>query len=226
MSKDHGHDHEHGDDHDHPHDPIEEEAGARRDFVLLEMAVRELLIEKGLFTAEDVTRQIDDMDSRTPTQGQKIVAKFWTDPKFRALALKDGKAAAEAAGCDMLAAPELVILENTPALHHMVVCTLCSCYPRAVLGIPPAWYKSKEYRSRVVADPRGVLAEFGTSLPDGTEIRVVDSTADIRYLVVPVRPGGTERFTEAQLAGLVTRDSMVGVGQARDPAGESATTQP
>jgi nitrile hydratase alpha subunit len=221
MSKDqehnHQHDHEHGEGHDHPHDPIEEEAGARRDFVLLEMAVRELLIEKGVFSAEDVTRQIDDMDSRTPTQGQKIVAKFWTDPVFRALALKDGKAAAEQAGCDMLAAPELVILENTPALHHVVVCTLCSCYPRAVLGIPPAWYKSKEYRSRVVADPRGVLAEFGTTVADGTEIRVVDSTADIRYLVVPIRPAGTERLTEAQLAEWVTRDSMIGVGHPRAP---------
>jgi nitrile hydratase len=207
------HEHEHG----HPHDPIEQDVGARKDFILLEMAVRELLVEKGIFTAADVTQQIEDMDARTPAQGARIVAKFWTDPKFRELALRDGKAAAEQAGCDMLAAPELVILENTPALHHVVVCTLCSCYPRAVLGIPPAWYKSKEYRSRVVADPRGVLREFGTAIAADVEIRVVDSTADMRYLVVPVRPAGTERLSEAQLAELVTRDSMVGVAHARPP---------
>ena len=203
-------------DHGAGHEPLDE-AGARRDYVLLEMAVRELLIEKGLFTAADVTRQIDDMDGRTPAQGARLVARFWTDARFRELALRDGKEAAKALGIDMIAAPELAILENTPSLHHVVVCTLCSCYPRAVLGVPPAWYKSREYRARVVADPRGVLKEFGTVLPESTEIRVVDSTADLRYLVVPVRPQGTERLSEAQLAQWVTRDSMIGVAPARPP---------
>jgi len=207
--------HEHG--HGHPHDPIAEEAGARKEFVLLEMAVRELLVEKGIFSAADVSRQIEQMDARTPAQGARIVAKVWTDPKYRELALRDGKAAAEQAGCDMLAAPELVILENTPKLHHVVVCTLCSCYPRAVLGIPPAWYKSKEYRSRIVAEPRAVLREFGTSIAEDVEIRVVDSTADVRYLIVPVRPADTERLTESQLAEIVTRDSMIGFAHARRP---------
>jgi nitrile hydratase alpha subunit len=204
-------------DHGRPHSHEAEDAGADQVYVLLEMALRELLIEKGLFKAEDVTRQIDDMDSRTPQQGARIVAKIWTDPDYRELALRDGRAAVEKAGVDMVAAPELVILENTPRLHHVVVCTLCSCYPRAVLGIPPAWYKSAAYRSRVVADPRGVLREFGTVLPETTEIRVVDSTADIRYLVVPVRPEGTEGWDESRLAALVTRDSMVGVAPARTP---------
>jgi nitrile hydratase alpha subunit len=204
-------------DHEAGHEAIAE-AGARRELVLLEMAVRELLIEKGVFTAADVTRQIDDMDSRTPAQGARLVARFWTDARFRELALRDGKAAARALGIGMISAPELAILENTPDLHHVVVCTLCSCYPRDVLGVPPAWYKSKEYRSRVVADPRGVLKEFGTILPETTEIRVVDSTADLRYLVVPVRPQGTERLSEAQLSELVSRDSMIGVAPARPPS--------
>jgi nitrile hydratase len=216
------HEHEgHGHDHSAAHDPIEQEAGARRDFVLLEMAVRELLIEKGLFTAEEVTRQIEETDSRTPAQGARLVARFWTDAAFRELALRDGKAAATALGIDMIAAPELVILENMPRLHHVVVCTLCSCYPRAVLGLPPAWYKSKEYRARVVSEPREVLREFGTAIPEATEIRVVDSTADIRYLVVPVRPSGTESFGEAELAALVSRDSMIGVAPAREPSSVS-----
>jgi hypothetical protein len=212
-------DHDHGHDHDAPgaHDPIEEESGARQSFVLLEMAVRELLIEHGVFSAEDVTRTMDDMDGRTPGEGARIVARFWADASFREQALRNGKAAVQALGIDMIEAPELVILENTPALHHVVVCTLCSCYPRAVLGIPPAWYKSREYRSRVVSDPRGVLREFGTTVPDATEIRVVDSTADLRYLVVPVRPSGTERMSEAELAELVSRDSMIGVAHARLP---------
>jgi nitrile hydratase len=207
MSTTHGHG---------PHEPVEE-SGVDIQFQVLEMAVRELLIEKGLFTALDVTRQIEDTDSRVPMAGQRLVARFWTDPEFRALALKDGKAAAAELGIDMSIAPHLVILENTPALHHVVVCTLCSCYPRAVLGVPPAWYKSADYRSRVVREPRAVLAEFGLRLPDSVHLRVVDSTADMRYLVVPVRPGGTGKFTPEQLAALVTRDSMIGVAQARTP---------
>jgi nitrile hydratase len=185
--------------------------------MLLEQAIRELLIEKGVFSAADVTRQINDLDSITPAQGARFVAKFWSDPGFRDRALRNGKDAAQSIGIDMSVAPELVILENTPELHHVVVCTLCSCYPRAVLGLPPAWYKSVEYRSRTVADPRGVLEEFGTLLPPEVEIRVADSTAEVRYLVVPVRPQGTEGMSEGQLAELVSRDSMIGVSQALSP---------
>jgi nitrile hydratase len=213
------HDHDHG--HDQPdgadgHAAIEEE-GVDLNFLLLEMAVRELLVEKGVFAAEDVMRQIEDQDARVPMGGQRMVARFWTEPEFRRQALADGKAAAEAMGIDMSVAPALVVLENTSRLHHVVVCTLCSCYPRAVLGLPPAWYKSKDYRSRVVREPRAVLEEFGVALPTDVEIRVVDSTADMRYLVVPVRPADTEGLSAEQLAGLVTRDSMIGVALAKAP---------
>ena len=210
------HPHDHHSDHD-PHAPVEEVEGPPSEHVLLEIALRELLIEKGLFAAADVTRQIEKMDATTPEQGARLVAKFWTDPAYRQRALADGKAAAAELGIDMSVAPKLVILENTARLHHVVVCTLCSCYPRAVLGLPPAWYKSPAYRARTVKDSRGVLAEFGTSLPDDVEIRVVDSTADCRYLVVPVRPHGSEGMDEAALAGLVTRDTMIGVALAREP---------
>ena len=201
--------------HDHPHEPIRENPDMARENILLEQAMRELLIEKEIFSAADITRQMEKLDSVTPAMGGEFVAKFWADEDFRQAALKDGKAAAESMGIDMSVAPELVILENTPEVHHVVVCTLCSCYPRAVLGLPPAWYKSVEYRSRTVADPRAVLKEFGTELPEDIEIRVADSTADMRYLVVPVRPDGTEGWSQAELAELVTRDSMIGVSQAK-----------
>ena len=205
--------------HDHAHEPItdgiSENANMAPENILLEQAMRELLIEKGVFSAADITRQMDKLDSVTPAQGGKLVAKFWTDPEFRKAALEDGKAAAESLGIDMSVAPELVILENTPEVHHVVVCTLCSCYPRAVLGLPPAWYKSVEYRSRTVNDPRGVLQEFGLELPMEVEIRVADSTADMRYLVVPLRPEGSENLSGPQLAELVTRDSMIGVSHAK-----------
>lgn len=202
-------------DHAHPHETITENPDMHPENVLLEQAMRELLIEKGVFNAADITRQIEKLDSVTPALGAKFVAKFWSDAEFRKAALENGKAATESMGIDMSVAPELVILENTSEVHHVVVCTLCSCYPRAVLGLPPAWYKSVEYRSRTVADPRSVLKEFGTDLPDEVEIRVADSTADMRYLVVPLRPEGSEDMTEAELAELVTRDSMIGVSQAR-----------
>ncbi len=197
-------------DHDHDHTPIEE-AGTSREFELLEQAIRELLIEKGVFTAEEVRRQVDATDSVSPADGAKVVAKAWADPAYKARLLEDPKAAIEELGYDLGPAPNLVVLENTDALHHVVVCTLCSCYPRVLLGPPPDWYKSKEYRGRVVIDPRGVLKEFGTSVPDAAEIKVVDSTADMRYLVLPRRPEGTDGMSEAQLAALVTRDCMVGV---------------
>ncbi len=207
------------DTHDHGHAPHAaiEEAGVDLNFLLLEMAVRELLVEKGVFSAQDVTREIEDMDARVPMAGQRLVARFWTDAAFRAEALRDGKAAAESMGVDLSVAPQLAILENTSHLHHVVVCTLCSCYPRAVLGLLPAWYKSADYRSRVVQEPRAVLAEFGLKLPASVEVRVVDSTAEMRYLVVPVRPAGTEGLSAEQLAELVTRDSMIGVALAKTP---------
>ena len=147
----------------------------------------------------------------SPADGAKVVAKAWSDSAFKAQLLADPKAAIESLGYDVGPAPNLVVLENTDSLHHVVVCTLCSCYPRVLLGPPPDWYKSKQYRGRVVIDPRGVLQEFGTALADDVEIKVVDSTADMRYLVLPPRPTGTDGMSEQDLAALVTRDSMVGV---------------
>jgi nitrile hydratase len=208
------HDHSHDHDHDH-HAPIEHAETGR--FVALERAVRELLIEKGVLTAEQVSRQIEAMEARTPALGARVVARAWADPAFRGLLLRDARAACTSLGIDMTNMPELVALPNEPGVHHLVVCTLCSCYPRMVLGPPPAWYKSTEYRARAVVDPRGVLAEFGVSLPDGTRVRIVDSTADLRYLVIPQRPPGTEGWDEARLATLVTRDSMIGTGIAAAP---------
>ena len=201
----HHHDHDHDD-----HTPIEEDK-KRSEFDLLEQAIRELLIEKNVFTADDLRRQVDRTDSVSPADGAKVVAKAWSDPAFKALLLSDPKTAIEALGYDVGPAPNLVVLENTGTLHHVVVCTLCSCYPRVLLGPPPDWYKSKEYRGRVVIDPRGVLNEFGTQLDDAVEIKVVDSTADMRYLVLPPRPVDTEGMSEEQLAALVSRDCMVGV---------------
>ena len=189
---------------------------------ILEEAVRELLIEKGVLTAAAIRRQMEDMDSRTPEQGATVVARAWTDPAFKALLLRDGTAAVESVGIDMANAPRLAVVENTPHLHHLVVCTLCSCYPRKLLGIPPAWYKSHAYRSRAVIDPRGVLEEFGTRLAPEVEIRVVDSTADLRYMVLPLRPAGTAEWPREALARLANRDSMIGVSRARSP-GDAAS---
>jgi len=214
-----GHDHDHG----HPqgvdaHAPIEEGGGPVTWDEVLEAALRELCIEKGVFSGTQVMQALESMDARRPEDGARLVARFWTDPDFRRLALENGKAAAEAGGIDMTGAPDLVFLENTPQVHHVVVCTLCSCYPKAVLGIPPAWYKSKAYRARVVREPRGVLKEFGTVLPQSVDVRVADSTAELRFLVVPLRPAGTEGLSLEHLAALVTRDSMVGVTQALSPS--------
>jgi nitrile hydratase len=211
---DHSHD-EHGHDHPHPHAPIDDLDGYRPDSLLMEQALRELLVEHGVFTAEDIQRQIDLTESRTPALGAQIIARAWVDPGFRAALLGDAKPALGAAfALDLANTPELTVLENTEQVHHVVCCTLCSCYPRNILGIPPAWYKSREYRSRVVIEPRAVLREFGTELPPQREIRVVDSTADMRYLVIPLRPQGTDGWDEQRLAALVTRDSMIGVSQA------------
>ena len=204
----------------HTHDdhaPIEDIARAPTKYEILEQTIRELLIEKDVLTADAIRRQMEDMESRTPEKGAEVVARAWTDPRFKALLLRDGTAAVETMGVDMSHAPKLAVVENTPQVHNVIVCTLCSCYPRKLLGIPPAWYKSHAYRSRTVIDPRAVLREFGTELPDDVEIRVVDSTADLRYMVLPLRPDGTEGMSAPELAQLVNRDSMIGVAQARDP---------
>ena len=204
--------------HDDPaHDAVEHNESEVGEFEVLEEALREVCIEKGLFTAADVQREVQDLESRTPQISARLVARSWAEPAFREALLADAYVAAESMGIDMTGSPPVQAVENTPALHHVVACTLCSCYPRALLGIPPAWYKSRAYRARIVIDPRGVLSEFGTELPDDTHIKVVDSTADLRYLVVPMRPAGTEDWSTEALAELVTRDSMIGVAPARNP---------
>ena len=204
------------DDHDHDHAPVtngDEPAAAAR-----VRALEDLLVEKGVVTREDLRARIDWLVSRTPADGARLVARAWVDEEFKEQLLADARAAALELGLDPGEAPQVIALENTETVHHMVVCTLCSCYPKALLGPPPDWYKSLPYRSRAVSDPRGVLREFGLTLRDGIEVRVVDSTADIRYLVVPCRPEGSEALDEDALAGLVTRDSMIGVSQALQPA--------
>lgn len=194
-----------------PHAPRPDHDDTMTHHKMLEIAVRELLIEKGILTADEIRSAVERMDARGPHLGAKIVAKAWTDPPFKDRLLKDGSAGAEEAGIQMDQPTRLIVVENTPDVHNLVVCTLCSCYPRMVLGIPPDWYKSRAYRSRAVNEPRAVLGEFGTKLADTVTVRVHDSTADMRYLVLPMRPKGTEGFDEAKLATLVTRDSMIGV---------------
>lgn len=210
---DHAHDHDHDHDHAHPHSPPapDDDDGYDRYEVLLQTAIRELLDEKGIITTDELHRQIDYQDSLTPAIGGKIVAKAWVDPEFKKKLLADPLETINASfELDITTPLDLVVLENTPTVHNVVVCTLCSCYPRMLLGIPPAWYKSIDYRSRVVVEPRKVLAEFGTHIPEEVEVRVSDSTADLRFLVLPSRPAGTEGMSEAELAALVTRDSMIG----------------
>ncbi len=162
-------------------------------------------------------KRIDWLVSRSPADGARLVARAWVDPEFKERLLEDARAAALELGLDPGPSPVVIALENTETVHHMVVCTLCSCYPKALLGPPPDWYKSLPYRSRAVSDPRGVLAEFGVELDSDVELRVVDSTADVRYLVIPCRPAGTDGLTEDELAALVTRDSMIGVAQPLAP---------
>ena len=173
------------------------------------------LSAKGLVTEAEITERQAITDRASPEIGARMVARAWTDPDYYALLMRDGKAAAEAAGASMAGAPELGVLENTPKQHHLVVCTLCSCYPRALLGYPPGWYKSFAYRSRAVREPRAVLAEWGTQIPDDMEIRVVDSTADYRWMVLPMRPKGTEGWSVEKLASIITRDALVGVALPR-----------
>jgi nitrile hydratase alpha subunit len=210
------HDHDHASGQPHRHPPRPDTDDRLGYYQVMAVAVRELLTEKGVFTAAEVTRAIEAMDARGEALGAKVVARAWTDPGFKARLLADGTAAVREFGIDM-GATRLFVVENTPAVHNLVVCTLCSCYPRMVLGLPPDWYKSRNYRSRAVKEPRAVLREFGTMVPDTREVRVHDSTADMRYLVLPLRPPGTEGWSEDRLAALVSRDAMIGVAFARNP---------
>jgi len=185
-------------------------------FQLMEVTLRELLVEKGLLTDEQVQREVAEMTARTPERGARVVSRAWMDPSFKKDLLQDGTKACEQLGLE-IPALKLVVVENTPQVHNAIVCTLCSCYPRVLLGLPPDWYKSRNYRSRMVREPRAVLAEFGLKIDEKTQIRVHDSTADMRYLVLPMRPAGTDGWSEERLAALVTRDSMIGVAVPRAP---------
>jgi len=204
--------HEHG----HPHATPADREEHLTYYQAMEIAVRELLIEKGILAADQIRRQVEDMDGRNAGLGARLVARAWVDPAYKTRVFENGNAAAEEVGLDH-GAYKLVVVENTQQVHNVIVCTLCSCYPRWLLGLPPDWYKSRNYRSRVVREPRTVLHEFGLDLPEHVTVRVHDSTADMRYLVLPMRPAGTERWSEERLATLATRDSMIGVALADSP---------
>jgi len=201
---DHAHDNSHG----HPHASIEDAPLGY--YARMQEAVQELLIESGVLTADEIRRAVEAMDERSPAQGARVIARAWTDPVFKARLLADGTAACRELGIE-IGPTRLIVVENTPDLHNLVVCTLCSCYPRMLLGLPPDWYKSRAYRSRAVREPRAVLREFGTELPDDVEVRIHDSTADMRYLVLPRLPEGTDALDEEALGALVSRDAMIGV---------------
>jgi nitrile hydratase alpha subunit len=219
---DHDHD-DHDHDHDHPHaNPKDHDHGPVGAYELLEEAVRALLIEKGVLTAQEIAAQVDLMDSRSPALGAKVIAKAWIDAAFKKLLLADTRAALKQLDIDIGTLADYRTVENVPGIHNVLVCTLCSCYPKLLLGIPPAWYKSLAYRSRVVLDPRGVLDEFGLELPEGTEVRVHDSTADLRYLVLPMRPKATRGWSEDELAAIITRDCMIGTAVPQVPAKRKA----
>lgn len=208
MAHDH-HDHDHGHDHDHDH-----EQEPPSDIALRVKALESLLVEKGLVDPAALDAIVDHYETKVgPRNGARVVAKAWTDPAYRARLLEDATAAIAELDFTGRQGEHMIAVENGPGVHNLVVCTLCSCYPWPVLGLPPVWYKSAPYRSRVVIDPRGVLAEFGTELPAETEVRVWDSTAEVRYLVIPERPAGTEGLGEAELAELVTRDGMIGTAR-------------
>jgi nitrile hydratase subunit alpha len=199
-------------DHDHSDEPAISETALRV------KALESLLVEKGYVDPQALDRLIDTYENKVgPRNGAAVVARAWADPEFRRWLLADATAAIGSFGFTGRQGEHMMALENTPQTHNMVVCTLCSCYPWPVLGLPPVWYKSAAYRSRAVLEPRQVLAEFGVVLPEDTEVRVWDSTAELRYLVVPMRPPGTEGWPEDRLAGLVTRDSMIGTGLALAP---------
>ena len=206
-------DHDHDHSHEHGSDLSEQQLRVR--------ALETILTEKGYIDPAALDAIVETYEIKVgPRNGARVVAKAWTDPDFKKALLKDASAAVGTLGHASRVGDHLVAVENTAQRHNMIVCTLCSCYPKAILGIPPAWYKSREYRARAVKDPRGVLREFGTALADEVELRVVDSTADMRYLVLPLRPAGSEGASESDLARLVTRDSMIGVSQPRPPAAD------
>jgi nitrile hydratase alpha subunit len=204
------HEHEHGHDHAPGHAPPQPDETIHSYYQLLGLAMKELLIEKGVFTAEEMRAAIEARDAIEPAQGARVVARAWSDPAYKARLLADGPAAVREMGIDP-GETHLIVVENTPQLHNVIVCTLCSCYPRQIIGLPPSWYKSREYRARIVREPRAVLKEFGTELPEHVELRVHDSTADMRYLVLPMQPSGSEGAGPDALAALVTRDCMIGV---------------
>ena len=185
-------------------------------FQLMEISLRELLVEKGVVTEEEVAEEVEAMRKRGYERGARVVARAWVDAGYKQRLLANGTKACEELGLE-IPALKLLVVENTPEVHNAIVCTLCSCYPRMLLGIPPEWYKSRNYRSRMVREPRAVLAEFGLEIAEHVAIRVHDSTADMRYLVLPKRPAGTDGWSEAKLAALVTRDSMIGVAFATPP---------
>ena len=212
MSHDH---HNHSHPPRHPFQADHPEPGSY--YELLGVALNELLQEHGIYSADELRAKIEGIESvGADTHGAAIVARAWTDPEFRSALKKDATEAIRAIGIDP-GYTDIIALENTDALHNVVVCTLCSCYPRWLLGRPPAWYKSKAYRARVVREPRGVLAEFGVDLAADVEVRVHDSTAELRYLVLPVRPEGTRGWSPEQLMALISRDSMIGVAKADEP---------
>ena len=215
--REHGHAHGTGGGadptHHHPPQPDLEDTPLAR-HQLMQMAVTSLLIEKEVFSADEMRAQIEYMDGLGPARGAELVARAWVDDGFRGRLVADSKSAAAELGMDIGPIP-ILVMENTPETHNLVVCTLCSCYPRFLLGTPPDWYKSRSYRSRAVREPRAVLAEFGTGIAPGVEVRVHDSTADMRYLVLPMRPAGTDGASEEALASLVTRDTLIGVAVPR-----------
>jgi nitrile hydratase alpha subunit len=194
-------------DHDHPHD---DEEGPPSEYEIMSRAMQELLEAKGVVSAEHIRKRMEQFEQDFPHRGARVIAHAWADAAFKQRLLEDGKAACAEFGVD-LEADRLIAVENTPQVHNVIVCTLCSCYPRALLGMPPTWYKSENYRKRVVREPRSVLREFGTVIPDNVSVRVHDSNADMRYVVVPMRPAGTEGWGEERLAEIITRDSLVGV---------------
>jgi nitrile hydratase subunit alpha len=210
------HDH---DDHSHgPDDPSHPHNAPLSDVQLRVRALESLLLEKGLVEPAALDELVETYEHRVgPRNGAQVVARAWTDPDFKRRLLEDATTTLADLGLIGRQGENMIVLENTPSVHNMVVCTLCSCYPWPVLGLPPVWYKSAPYRSRAVIDPRGVLRDFGLQLPDGVEVRVWDSTAELRYLVLPMRPAGTEHMTREELAALVTRDAMIGTGQVRAP---------
>jgi nitrile hydratase len=217
MSADHDHHHGHDHDHDHDHQSPPSEPALRV------KALESLLVEKGLVEPAALDALVDAYETRIgPRNGARVVAKAWTDPEYKRRLLADATAAIAELGYSGAQGEHMVVVENTPEVRNLVVCTLCSCYPWPVLGLPPVWYKSAAYRSRAVIDPRGVMAEFGLAVPAEAEVRVWDSTAEIRYLVLPQRPPGTEHLDEAALAELVTRDSMIGVGDVPASSGGAA----